>query len=99
LRCNIITSIHFILHFRIISRSVLHVNKVIQAAYYICIFGLLEGENANTTFQLKREQCRDIVHLFIGMRRNQNKSTIITLKSIHCISTSIKGKHVFLLSA
>jgi hypothetical protein len=51
LQCNIITSIHFILHVRIISKSVLYVNKVIQVVYYICIFGLLEGENASTAFQ------------------------------------------------
>jgi hypothetical protein len=51
LQCNIITSIHFILHVRIMSRSALYVNKVIQVAYYICTFGLLEGENASTTFQ------------------------------------------------
>jgi hypothetical protein len=39
------------LHARIKSIYVLYVNKVIQSAYYIYTFGLLEGENANTTFQ------------------------------------------------
>jgi hypothetical protein len=51
LQCNIITSIYFILHVRIMSRSVLYVNKVIPVVYYICAFGLLEGENASTTLQ------------------------------------------------
>jgi Na+-transporting NADH:ubiquinone oxidoreductase subunit NqrD len=55
LQCNIITSIRFILHVRIMSRFVLHVNKVIQATYYICTFGLLERENVSIAFQFKRE--------------------------------------------
>jgi hypothetical protein len=32
-------------------RSILYINKVVQIIYYICTFGLLERENANTTFQ------------------------------------------------
>jgi hypothetical protein len=51
LQCNIMTSTYFILHVRIMSRSALYVNKVIQAAYYACTFGLLGRENASTTFQ------------------------------------------------
>jgi hypothetical protein len=44
LQCNIITNIHFLLHVKIMSRSVLYVNKMIQATYYICTFGLHERE-------------------------------------------------------
>jgi hypothetical protein len=50
-QCNIITIIHFKLHARMMLRSILYINKVVQIIYYICTFGLLERENANTTFQ------------------------------------------------
>jgi hypothetical protein len=81
------------------SRFVLHVDKVTQAVYYIYTFGLLKGETASTAFQLKCEQYGDTVHLFIGMGRSPSKSTIMTLKSINYINTSIKSKQVFLLLA
>jgi hypothetical protein len=45
-------------------------------------------------FQLKREQYGGTVHLFIGMGRSPSKSTIMTLKPIHCLNTVTKDKWV-----
>jgi hypothetical protein len=47
----IVTFTHFMLHVKMILRHVLCINKVVQTIYYICTFGLLERENANTVFQ------------------------------------------------
>jgi hypothetical protein len=40
--------------------------------YYICTFGLLEGESENI-IPIQREQYRGNVHLFIGMGRSPKK--------------------------
>jgi hypothetical protein len=55
LQCDIIIITHLISFVRTMLQSVLYINKTIQNTYYICTFGLLEGENANTTFPIKRE--------------------------------------------
>jgi hypothetical protein len=51
LQCNIMIITHFILHVKMMLRSVLCINKMIQILYYICTFALLKRESANTTFQ------------------------------------------------
>jgi hypothetical protein len=51
LQYNIVTFTYFMLHVKMILRHVLCINKVLQTIYYICTFGLLERENANTVFQ------------------------------------------------
>jgi hypothetical protein len=36
-------------------QSILYINEAIQSMYYICTFGLLDEENENTAFPIKRE--------------------------------------------
>jgi hypothetical protein len=97
LQCNIITITHFVSYVRTMLQSIMYINEVIQTIYYICTFGLFEGDSANTTSPIKREQYRGTIHLFIGEGHNPSKSTIITLISTHYINTSIKDNQVFLL--
>jgi hypothetical protein len=66
LQCNTITIAHFISYVRTMLQSIMYINKLIQTIYYICTFGLFEGESAHTASPIKREQYRGFIHLFIG---------------------------------
>jgi hypothetical protein len=99
LQCNIIKITHFISLVRTMLQYVLYINKMVQNTYYICTFGLLEGENANTSFPIQCERYGGIVHLFKGMGHSPRKSTIMSLIAMCCSNTKLKDKHVFSLLA
>jgi hypothetical protein len=66
-----------------------YVDKVIHNIYYICTFGLLEGER-ESTIPVQREQYGGTIHLFIGMGHNPSKSTFMTLIYTHNPNTNIR---------
>ena len=60
--------------------------------YYICTFGLFEGERANTISPISVNSMRGTIHLFIGKGCSPSKSTFMTLIFTHYSNTNIKDK-------
>jgi molybdopterin synthase catalytic subunit len=63
---------------------------VIHNVYYICTFGLVEGES-ESAIPTQREQYGGTVHLFIGFVRNPIKSIVMTLTYTHHPNTNIRN--------